>query len=608
MNRKESSEIVILQLSDFTNIQKKSPNLSDKSQSLHNLFDTLAKEAKDNDDIIESHILWLMSDLSGIFIKNESKNEVFGPSFVFGNGRSAIPDDFTNEDLNFFELIFDSILNENLKCRVADMLWYLQRKRIDYVQYSISHYLSLSLVHDDFYENREFIIRGLILANQIKNDYSETKIIQFAEKILEYFRKSQISDNAYTVYLAEIMRRFNLNLNYYSEIKEKLSIFANRHRKDGAVFLAGKFYDEASYWAIINKEKEESIRLEIEKAKGFLEAAESTKGMLANSHYETALQIIQSKNKTIRRKYFSEQQEIELIKRLEQSGIECLSEMKPFTFEFSIPNQTLEMNKLFLGKTKEECLKNLSLLPAPVRYDSLLESSISTLSESPLTCLFRSKVFDGNGLIIDSPHTENIDNLTGKDPNVINMMHNMYLLSIQTFVIADISIALKNIISEHRITLDEIKTIVTGSNLIPKDRIEVFSKGLLAGFDFDFTTSLHLLVPQFENLIRFHLKNAGVITFTYDNKKEIEDESSINKYVNTPEFEKMFGKDLAFEIRTVLVEKTGCNFRNKLAHGTLSEAEMAGVNSIYFWWFCFKLVHRLFSNNLRKEAGVAGGA
>ena len=59
-----------------------------------------AEEAKSQGRIPESKALRLLSHISSMMLKPESRKEPFQPIAVFTDGRSAIPDDFTEQEIN----------------------------------------------------------------------------------------------------------------------------------------------------------------------------------------------------------------------------------------------------------------------------------------------------------------------------------------------------------------------------------------------------------------------------------------------------------------------------------------------------------------------------
>ena len=110
--------------------------------------------------------------------------------------------------------------------------------------------------------------------------------------------------------------------------------------------------------------------------------------------------------------------------------------------------------------------------------------------------------------------------------------------------------------------------------------------------------ALHLLVPQIEHMVRFHLKAAGIKTTTLD-QAGVENELGLSALMELPGLTKVFGEDLSFELKALFCDAFGPNLRNELAHGLLDEDACSSVYSIYAWWLGLRLVFNTFWNSMR---------
>jgi len=148
------------------------------------------------------------------------------------------------------------------------------------------------------------------------------------------------------------------------------------------------------------------------------------------------------------------------------------------------------------------------------------------------------------------------------------------------------------------------------SPVVPHGREGIVGKGLFAGFEKDFVTATHLLVPQVEHVVRWHLKARNVKTTVLD-ANGIENEVGLSSLLDLSEVEEIFGKDLTFELKALFADPFGPNLRNEVAHGLLEYDAAQSVYAIYAWWFFFRLVFKTFQNqvnvdrNLTKHNGEA---
>jgi hypothetical protein len=87
------------------------------------------------------------------------------------------------------------------------------------------------------------------------------------------------------------------------------------------------------------------------------------------------------------------------------------------------------------------------------------------------------------------------------------------------------------------------------------------------------------------------LENAGAITWKMD-MDGIQQDRDLGSLLFMQEATKVFGEDLLFELRGLLIEKNGTNLRNAAAHGILSSGQSEGDQSVYFWWLTLVLLFR----------------
>jgi len=89
--------------------------------------------------------------------------------------------------------------------------------------------------------------------------------------------------------------------------------------------------------------------------------------------------------------------------------------------------------------------------------------------------------------------------------------------------------------------------------------------------------------------VRTVLKKAGVVTSKID-MRNVEQERVLGALLDMDEAERVFGRDLIFDLRGLLVEKFGSNMRNELAHGLLDLDDFKGPDAEYLWWCALRLM------------------
>lgn len=593
------SEKIVVSDIDFDDLVKDLPFLSKNELTFNELKKRLYEEAKKSNNEKSNYILWLFADMLEISL-NVNGRDYEATLVFYGQGRSMLPSDLASSDIDFLVSIYEKVQNIHLKVRIADLLWYLKvkPKNPNYAEFVIENYLNLPFSEStDFYHNQAFLSRAIILAKQMKKNQL---IDEFSKKVYLVFNTHKYDGHAYLFQLSDFMYKNFLCINNAVEISKKLDEFGELCEKNNNFNLAGSYYAHASLWA--NKYDEyRAIELQIKNAKSCIHSAEyiENNGIAKTVFYEQALSIIRSLPKEKRRAFISDMEERDIADKIRQAGQFSLTEMKEHSLSLDLSECIAQIENGIKGKSKEEALKFLSLLNSNITFKNIEETAIRNIKNSPLLSMFPKQFYSKDGrLIAQTKGYDSKNELTAEDENVWQQMIFTYSMYILVHVQGVVFPALNIFTNEHNISFRELNEIVLKSTLFPNDRKSIVTKGLLAGFEYDFITALHLLTPQLENMVRYKLRLANVKTSGID-KDGIETENGLSTLIKYPEFEQIFGKDLAFEIKALMCDSFGPNLRNNVAHGLLDANEMQSHYAIYLWWFCLKLIYIDFWNSFR---------
>lgn len=164
--------------------------------------------------------------------------------------------------------------------------------------------------------------------------------------------------------------------------------------------------------------------------------------------------------------------------------------------------------------------------------------------------------------------------------------------------------ALDQLHLDHVITSNDFRSIVEQSGMVLQDRAAMVGKALYAGYMGDLEHALHVLMPQFEHIVREVLKVAGALTTTHDPKDGLDMEIGLSRLTERPEMVKVFGEDLAFAIRAMMCVEPGPNLRNVVAHGLANSDLCQSPYARYTWW----LILRVIVEQFRVRWAMAGTA
>lgn len=133
----------------------------------------------------------------------------------------------------------------------------------------------------------------------------------------------------------------------------------------------------------------------------------------------------------------------------------------------------------------------------------------------------------------------------------------------------------------------EILEHLNRANLLQENRVEIIREGLVAYMDKNYLVAMHLLIPQFENLIRELLERIGgaVLEEKRDGAHSLK---TFDKVLRDPILEEFLGKETAFYFRTLFTDQLGWNLRNRLCHGMMGHGMFNATA-------CDRVIHALLA-------------
>ena len=141
-------------------------------------FADLCEENFRNGNLKASKVFYLLRNACSMALKPGSLNEPYEAGCIWGNSRSAILEDFTEQDLEFFESTLDEMTDCRLKSRIADILWILKNpKNTKFLEIAVNEYSKISLEPKSLNQFKidafERDIRPSRLSKITKNQYAE---------------------------------------------------------------------------------------------------------------------------------------------------------------------------------------------------------------------------------------------------------------------------------------------------------------------------------------------------------------------------------------------------------------------------------------------------
>lgn len=571
--------------------------LSKETHKTYNLmwraFADAAKKADDENRPAHSKVLWLLSHACSLHLSPESQNEPFKPLGQFSGGRTCIPDDFSEADIDFFAEIAGEIDDPRLRARLADLVWLKRRKGVDrfpFVLMAIDAYREIPLNSGTWYKWNECWERAIVLAKSIGKG-AEDRLAQIEDSIIAAFESVGEEEGLFCFQLARMLRCHGLGKDRSTMIAQRLELLGREFKKKGP-FLSGiEYFSASADWFNMSGDNAKSVGMRVEKAETYVKEAaarassDNPSNLVAAQQYGMAIRIYLEVPGSYRKDHQLDERIAELRALHDKAKKESLDEMTLISSDPVDISQFIENSRNEVkGKNPIEALLKFVNMHR-VDVEKLRKQAREQLQHSIAWALFPVTTLTQDGRVASGP-----------DDPVRTQMIQDYKNYVALAVQAIIWPALETLLLEHRLREVDFVDLAKQSPFVEMTgRERLLGKALYAGYDLDFATALHILVPQLEHLVRFHLKERGVSTTHLSENAETE--NSLNALMRCPETEKMFGKDLRFEIQTLFCDPVGANLRNRVSHGLIGYEEChRSHHAIYAWWLVLKIVFNTFWN------------
>lgn len=572
---------------------------------------TAARTSLEAGKLPEAKVLWLLADACSMRLVPESTNEPLRPVIAEGHGRTAGPDDFTEADIKLLAEIAEEITEPALRARLADLAWLLLKPRNPkYALLAIDSYRALPLKADVWIRGGEAAWERAIVLCQLLKKLAEERLNQMEAALIAGFENATRDDGFLSLYLPRLLAEKHLAREKSQLFAEKLANMARLLDQEGNFERARLYFEASSGWFESAGDRDGAVTITVALAETWAKdaaaraAATVPSNAIAASFYEQAIQIYRTVPRKKREQHQVDDRLSELHRLMSAAGEKSLLEMGRVQTEAINISEYLERAKNAVsGKPMLEAFVafvNIKMVSAEQRR----KNAEQTLQSTPLRAMFAASHVHFDGRVVAKVGGVNFSEPDSEDHQsaVWSEMLTHYRSELQMTVHAVICPALEVLMLEHRLRAADLIALAAQSPIVPPGRALLFGKGLFFGYEGDFSSALHLLVPQIENMVRYHLKAAGAKTTNLD-REGIENENGLSALIDLPEATQVFGADLIFELKALFCDPLAGNLRNELAHGLLDADASASMYSLYAWWLALKLVLKAFWNARSNERG-----
>ncbi len=492
----------------------------------------------------------------------------------------------TNDELDFLKKVMSKSKCCLFHARVYDLYGfnYKGKGRDEHKREAIKIYTSIPIDSQTWHKyGRYYYKRAIALAITLKEKDSLTvhsiksslvnamfsdNVVEFAIplEIATLLKKHQLIDRELDkkiINLFEQKANFYLNIPYYHfalKYLEYIESHGNKTDKLNSILKIAQSWEK--------------------------QACESKSGIIQMKYYENAIAAykrIENKNK-------SSHGIPDKIKTLENAisevGIKAVSEMIPVNVgKYDISKEKIDSEKHVSGYASlhDALLMYCNINEIPLNDQILNCAKILERQEKDFQYSNYSYL-SSNGRKVATEESQLSKNETLDFDKVV-----YFNFIAEVTSTARLMPALNVINQQHNISLEQLEEYCQDCKSIPNGRSKIFAKGLHMGFNMDFSSAIHLLLPQWEHLVRELLKSNGYITIYRDDYNGTA-ELGLSSLLAMIDTEALFDENLLNDMKSILVSKRGANLRNELAHGLLSYEKAISPISVYWWWRSLKLV------------------
>jgi len=519
-----------------------------------------------------------------------------------------LPEDLTFAEIGLLAELAPTVRHGLLRARLADLVWLKDRRKgIGFAHMAIAAYREPPINGEDWSRD---VIQWRQRAIQLALSTGKgggALVAEVASELLGAFWKAVDADNQVAAlrYLWPLQVE-RLARDEAAQIADTLEAIARRDMQAGDPFSALRVAEGASAWFGRARDEERRAAVQILIAESWVAQAENDGSGLTLHHcYAKAIDAYQRVSARYRAQFGAAGAIAQLRAKLPEAGLDMLGQMKTVSHRFDISDLVREAVGKVQGLPPTEALFAFCRI-AP--WPSL--EALRAEAEVPLNgiaALFSTTSVDENGRVI--AHEDGVGDAASRERRLAAEMVKACARRADLSTQGLVNPALDTIRQEFHLSAYDFYTIAQLSALVPGDRADVVAKGLYAGYCRDFVQAIHILMPQFEHMVRIVLKEAGAQTTS--RQEGIEMELGLSALVDLPEMVLRFGEPLTFTIRALMCTPLGPNLRNQVAHG-LAGANLCNSGSgVYAWWLILALVvegyhmmHRAEEANNPADAAV----
>lgn len=515
------------------------------------------------------------------------KGQPFGPLMTSAQGRTMMPEDLTDEELEKLDQTLSSANNPQFIARICDVLW-IRRRNYLYAKKAISAYLqSVDEDKDECWVPKsEWLKRATQIAMELGEKAAERQAVK--DKILRLFEDSRktcftAKQDYWPASLLELLIENKL-VDNWEELADKVAEIAKGFPISPGCDAPRKYYGLAAKCYDYANKPEKAKEMKLALAKHWEDEARSFKTPEGCDGFNLAHRL--EKSIHAYREAGDKVKAEELVHELKEANKLSIGQMKAISSDPIDAGPLIKIaDDLLQGKTGEDAIYAFASLCKPFSYEHERQSAEKNLKEHPLQGIFDTHVLTEEGNV-----SAKIGGMTDDYENTLKaQIIRNYNLGQNLSACTTLKRGISLILDSGDSWKPALRELLETSRFVPEDRAGIYERAILAGFEGDLVLFVHLVIPQLENSIRL-IFGINKLKITSVLPSGVQREKNLDDLLDDLHAEQIFGKDLLWEMRSLLVEQSGPNLRNRVCHGLADPTDLCGGSSVFLLWLTLFLI------------------
>lgn len=564
---------------------------------IHELYNLLIK-ALEVSEGAAARSLMLLAGVCSMMLVPEQPSAIYRPRTTWGDGTGTMgPDHLSVAVIDVLAQVVDTVDRPlALRARMADLVWLRARRRDPrFARIAIEAYTSRDITLDAWQRggSAEWH-RALQLAREIKGREELEKV---ERKLLEaFFSSADSAEDNPLQYLKPLAAEKRAKARA-GDIAGQLEMIGRRHFAAAHAFPAESYFQAAAHWYKRAGQAEHWANMLAMVADAIaLQAQQGAGAMIEHTWLTKAISAYREVPGHARERLGVDKAIEALRRRRELAGHAVLGEMVTVRSPRIDVSDLAKMSVEYVsGRNSVEALVAFCALDGVPDGDVMMADAEKSLQQDTFSALFSGAVISSDGRQVANTGPED-----GWEQQIAAKARENFRQHASLVAVSSLAPTLNQLRSEHGYRRDDFNAIAERSPIVPADRARIVGQGLYAGFCGDMIQALHVLMPQFEHIVRHVLKGSGAFTAQHD-RDGLDSEVGLSKLIERPQMIEEFGEGLTLAIHAIMCDRAGSNLRNDVAHGLADEALCESPLTLYGWWMVLKLVTETCVGALRAE-------